>query len=149
MIRSVRSLEWIVAHSPFSLYSPRQTGDVGAGETVPSAAKRNAGIPGEIIIVKEPVSAGKASPGLSDLNPEQNALCFTRRSGGSYMLKTAISVGIGGLAVLVGAGVYYRRRSRLRRFLSTSDWVKLMRENDARAAAKKGSDDHRTPEAQT
>lgn len=65
------------------------------------------------------------------------------------MLKTAISVGIGGLAVLVGAGVYYRRRSRLRRFLSTSDWVKLMRENDARTAAKKGSDDRRTPEAQT
>jgi hypothetical protein len=83
VIRSVRSLEWIVAHSPFSLYSPRQTGDVGAGETVPSAAKRNAGTPGEIIIVEEPVSAGKASPGLSDLNPEQNALCSTRRSGGS------------------------------------------------------------------
>jgi hypothetical protein len=64
------------------------------------------------------------------------------------MLKTAISIGIGSLAVLVGAGVYFRRRSRSRRFLSTSEWVKLMRENDARVAAKRKSGNRRTPEAQ-
>jgi hypothetical protein len=63
------------------------------------------------------------------------------------MLKAAIGVGIGGLAVLVGAGLYYRARSRSRQFLSTSDWVKLMRANDARATANK-SDERRTPKTQ-
>jgi hypothetical protein len=64
------------------------------------------------------------------------------------MLKTAISIGISSLAVLVGAGVYFRRRSRSRRFVSTSDWVKLMRENDARATAKRKLDERRRLKAQ-
>jgi hypothetical protein len=50
------------------------------------------------------------------------------------MFKTAISVSIGGLTILVAAGYYYLQRSRSPRLVSTSEWVKLMRENDARQA---------------
>ena len=46
-------------------------------------------------------------------------------------------IGVGGLVILVAAGLYFRERSRSRQFLSTTNWVKLMRKNDARAEAAK------------
>ncbi len=49
------------------------------------------------------------------------------------MLYTAIGVGV--LLVLVPAGLYLRRHSRSRQNLSTTEWVKLMRENDLKIAA--------------
>ncbi len=63
------------------------------------------------------------------------------------MLKAAISIGIGGFAALVAAGFYFRKRPRSRGFVSTSEWVKLMRENDARVAAGRTSDKRGQPEA--
>jgi hypothetical protein len=60
-----------------------------------------------------------------------------------------IVIGFGGLAVLVVAGLYYFGRSHSRQTISTSEWVKLMRENDARAAAKvkRKAAKHRPPKA--
>lgn len=40
-----------------------------------------------------------------------------------------------GIGVLIFAGVYYFKKSRSRQTLSTSEWVKLMRENDDRIEA--------------
>ena len=50
-----------------------------------------------------------------------------------------IVIGFGGLAVLAVAGFYYlgHSHSHSRRTISTTEWVKLMRENDARTAARK------------
>ena len=47
-----------------------------------------------------------------------------------------IVIGFGGLAVLAAAGWYYFGHSHSRRTISTTEWVKLMRENDARTAAR-------------
>jgi hypothetical protein len=47
-----------------------------------------------------------------------------------------IVIGFGGLAVLAAAGWYYLGHSNSRRTISTTEWVKLMRENDARTAAR-------------
>jgi hypothetical protein len=81
-------------------------------------------------------SARNISPGLLHLNRRQNA---SARGIEVVMLKTVIGVGFGGLALLVGAGFYYLSRSRSRQPVSTSEWVRLMRENDARTAVKKNS----------
>jgi hypothetical protein len=58
-------------------------------------------------------------------------------------------IGFGGLAVLVVAGVYYFGRSHSHQTISTTEWVKLMRENDARTAAKikRKAAKHRPPNA--
>jgi hypothetical protein len=60
-----------------------------------------------------------------------------------------IAIGFGGLAVLVVAGLYYFGRSHSRQTISTTEWVKLMRENDARTAAKikRKAAKHRPPKA--
>ena len=60
-----------------------------------------------------------------------------------------IVIGFGGLAVLAVAGLYYLGHSHSRRTISTTEWVKLMRENDARAAArmKRKAAKHRPPNA--
>ena len=65
---------------------------------------------------------------------------------GGLMLKAAIGIGIGGFAALIGAGLYILRRPRSHQFVSTSEWVKLMRENNARILAKEISDKRRRPE---
>jgi hypothetical protein len=51
------------------------------------------------------------------------------------MLLSAIGIGIL-LLMLVCTAMFSRQYSRSRKILSTSEWVKLMRENDIRADAK-------------
>jgi hypothetical protein len=58
-------------------------------------------------------------------------------------------IGVGSLIVLVIVGLYLRKYSRSHQVLSTTDWVKLMRENDARidSRTKRTAVKRRPPEA--